>query len=413
MVVTKITSKNPLFRGVENSQNAKKKCQIEFETSFQLSEMQRLIKRCVRKFSEEKLTQNACEIDQTSCFNLNIIDVLSSIGAWGIQIPEKYGGAELDSISYAIVIEELSRICASTGLTVSVHNSLGSYPILRWGTEEQKERFLYDLSSGKKLAAFAWTEPNAGSDANNLESLALQEGNHFILNGAKTFITNGGIGSIFIVGARYKSESGSTGIATFIVEKGMEGFEIGKIEKKLGLRGASVSSLYFNDVRIPMENVLGGLGNGFKNAMEILDVGRIGIGAQAVGIAQAAYERSIEYSNGRIQFKKPISEFQGISFKLAEMATKIDAARLLVHRAANLKDRNIKFSKEAAMCKLFASKVARQVTQQALQIHGGYGCMQDLPIERYFRDSKLCEIYEGTSEIMKLIIAQQILKGNI
>ncbi len=413
MVVTKIISENPSFRGVESSSNANKKYQNENEMNFQLSEMQRLLKRCVRKFAEEKLTQNAIEIDQKSSFNLNIIEALSSIGAWGIQMPLEYGGADLDSISYALVIEELSRVCASTGLTVSVHNSLGSYPILKWGTEEQKKRFLYALSSGKKLAAFAWTEPNAGSDANNIESLAVQDGNHFALNGTKTFITNGGIASIFIVGARYKTDNGAAGTATFIVEKGMEGFEQGKIEKKVGLRGASVSSLYFNDVRIPSVNILGGLGNGFKNALEILDVGRIGIGAQAVGIAQAAYEHSIEYSKARIQFKKPISEFQGISFKLAEMAMKIDAARLLVYRAANMKDRNMKFSKEAAMSKLFASKIARQITQEALQIYGGYGCMEDIPIERYFRDSKLCEIYEGTSEIMKLIIAQQILRGNI
>ena len=332
---------------------------------------------------------------------------------WGITIPERYGGAELDFISYLISIEEISRICASTGLTVSVHNAVGALPIYKWGNEEQKERLLNDLASGKKIAGFSWTEPNAGSDARSIQSMAEEDGKDFVLNGSKIFVTNGAIASVFLVGTRYQTIDRQKGFTLVIVEKDMVGCEIGPKENKMGMRGNPTTSLYFNNVRVPKENVLGKLQNGFKYAMQMLDFGRIGIAAQALGIAQAAYEHSVKYSKGRIQFNKPISQFQGVSFKLAEMATKIDAARLLVYRAGYMSEQNKSFSKEAAMCKLFASKVARQVSQEALQIHGGYGYMKDLPIERYYRDAKACEIYEGTSEIMKLIIANQILRGNI
>lgn len=381
--------------------------------NFELTDKQKLVRSSVRKFSEDVLAPIAPIIDRDAEFSWDTAKELSKINAWGVQLPEKYGGADLDSISYSITIEEISRICASTGLTVTVHNSVGAYPIYKWGTEEQKDRFLPELASGKKITGFTWTEPNAGSDASGIECLAVEDGNDFILNGSKIFVTNGGIASVLVVGTRYKKTNGEEGMTALLVEKDMEGYEIGKKEDKMGMRGNPTTSLYFNNVRVPKKNVLGKISDGFKIAMQTLDVGRIGIAAQALGIAQAAYEHAVDYSKGRIQFRKPISNFQGVSFKLAEMATNIDAARLLVYRAAYMKDNRERFTKESAMCKYFASKIARKATQEALQIHGGYGFMKDLPVERYYRDVKVCEIYEGTSEIMKLIIAQQILRGNM
>jgi len=381
--------------------------------NFELGEKHKLVRRSVRSFAEKIIAPLASNMDKEEKFYPEIIKEISKMNLWGITIPEKFGGADLDSINYLISIEEISRVCASTALTVSVHNAFGAIPIYKWGNEEQKERLLYDLASGKKIGGFSWTEPNAGSDARSIECMAIEDGKDFVLNGSKIFVTNGALASIFLVGTRYQTIDRQKGLAIVIVEKDMAGCEIGPKEHKMGMRGNSTTSLYFNNVRVPRENILGKLQNGFKYAMQMLDFGRIGIAAQALGIAQAAYEHSVKYSKGRIQFKKPISQFQGISFKLAEMATKIDAARLLVYRAGYMSERNKNFSKEAAMCKLFASKVARQVSQEALQIHGGYGYMKDLPIERYYRDAKACEIYEGTSEILKLIIANQILKGNI
>lgn len=381
--------------------------------NFELSNQHKLIKRSIKKFAEEVLAPIAPVLDREAKFSWEIAERLAEINAWGIQIPEKYGGSELDSISYAIVIEEISRVCASTGLTLTVHNSVGAYPILKWGTEEQREKYLPDMAKGSKIGGFSWTEPNAGSDAGGIESLAVQDGDEFILNGSKIFVTNGGIGSIMLIGAKYETSGGEKGIGTFIVEKDMEGYEIGPPEDKLGMRGNITTSLYFHDVRIPKENVLGDLSNGFKIAMHTLDVGRIGIAAQALGIARAAYEHSVEYSKGRIQFGKPISNFQGISFKLAEMSTKIDAARLLVYNAAFLKEIQSNFAKASATSKYYASKIAREIAQEAIQIYGGYGYMKDLPIERYYRDAKVTELYEGTSEIMKLIISREILRGNI
>ncbi len=381
--------------------------------NFELTEQQKLVRRSVRKFAEEVLAPVAPTFDREAKYNGYIVKELSKVNLFGIQLPEKYGGADLDSISYAITIEEISRICASTGLMLSVHNSVGAYPIYNWGTEEQKERYLPDIATGKKISGFSWTEPNAGSDAQGIECIMVQKGNDFVLNGSKIFVTNGAIGSVILIGTRYKTNDGQNGIATIILEKDMEGYEIGQPEDKMGVRGNITTSLYFNNIRVPKENILGSLNDGFRIAMQTLDVGRIGIAAQALGIAQAAYEHSVEYSKGRIQFKRPISQFQGISFKLAEMSTKIDAARLLIYRAAFMKDTKKRFSKESAMCKYYASKIARQVTQEAIQIHGGYGYMKDLPLERYYRDAKVTEIYEGTSEIMKLIIAQQILRGNL
>ena len=381
--------------------------------NFELTDKQKLVRSSVRKFSEDVLAPVAPIIDRDAEFSWDTAKELSKINAWGVQLPEKYGGADLDSISYSITIEEISRICASTGLTLTVHNSVGAYPIYKWGTEEQKERFLPDLASGKKITGFTWTEPNAGSDASGIECLAVEDGNDFVLNGSKIFVTNGGIASVLVVGTRYKKKNDEEGMAALLVEKDMDGYEIGTKEDKLGMRGNPTTSLYFNNVRVPKENILGNISDGFKIAMQTLDVGRIGIAAQALGIAQAAYEHAVEYSKGRIQFRKPISNFQGVSFKLAEMATNIDAARLLVYRAAYMKDNRERFSKESAMCKYYASKIARKATQEALQIHGGYGYMKDLPVERYYRDAPVLRIYEGTSEIMKLIISKDLLRGNL
>jgi len=381
--------------------------------NFELTEKHQLVRRSIRNFAEKKIAPHAAMMDKEARILPEILEELSKMNLWGILIPEKYGGAELDTLSYIITIEEISRICASTGLTLTVHNALGASTLYKWGNEEQKERFLFDLTSGKKIIGFSLTEPNAGSDARGIESLAIEDRNYFVLNGSKIFVTNSEIGSVFLVATRYQTNDGQEGMAIMIVEKEMEGYELGPKEDKMGMRGNQTRSLYFNNVRVPKENILGQIKDGFKIAMETLDFGRIGIAAQALGIAQAAYEHSVEYSKGRIQFKKPISQFQGISFKLAEMATAIDAARLLVYRTAHLRDLNKNFSKESAMCKLYASKVARKTSQEAIQIHGGYGYMKDLPLERYYRDAKICEIYEGTSEIMKLIIANQILRGNI
>ncbi|MBD3215538.1 MAG: acyl-CoA dehydrogenase [Candidatus Lokiarchaeota archaeon] len=380
---------------------------------FELTEKQELVRRKVREFAEDILAPVAPIVDRELMFSWETAKELRKINAWGIQLPEKYGGAGLDSISYAITIEEISRVCASTGLNITVHNSVGSYPIFEWGTEDQKEKYLYDLASGEKIAAFTWTEPNAGSDAAGIESKAVENGDHFILNGSKIFVTNGGVASVFLVGAKYEKENGDKGSAVFILEKDMDGLEIGNIEDKLGMRGSSTTSLYFHDIKISKDNILGELPMGFKIAMKTLDVGRIGIAAQSLGVAQAAYEHSVEYSKGRIQFNKPISQFEGVSFKLAEMATKIEAARMLVYKAANLKDKGSKFSKESAMCKYFASQIAKETTEAAIQIHGGYGYMKDLPIERFYRDAPVLSIYEGTNEVMKLIIAREILKGNL
>ena len=381
--------------------------------NIELTDEHQLVRSSIRSFAEEKIAPYAGLMDKEARIMPEILEELANMGLWGILIPEKYGGAESDTLTYIIIIEEISRICATTGLALSVHNALGTSTLDNQGTEEQKSRFLFDLAAGKKIIGFSMTEPNAGSDARGIECLAIEDGNDFILNGSKIFVSNSGIGSVFLIATRFQTNDGQKGMTTMIVEKDMQGFEMGPKEDKMGMRGNQTRSFYFNNVRIPKENILGEMKNGFKKAMQTLDFGRIGIAAQSLGIAQAAYEKSVEYAKGRIQFKKPIFQFQGISFKLAEMATKLDAARLLVYKTAHIRDQNKNYSKESAMCKFYASKTARQISQEAIQIHGGYGYMKDLPLERYYRDAKLCEIYEGTSEIMKVIIANQLLKGNI
>ncbi|MHA1729716.1 MAG: acyl-CoA dehydrogenase family protein [Promethearchaeota archaeon] len=370
-----------------------------------------MVRKNIRKFAQDVLGVWAPILDREQRpLPDNIIKEMGELGIWGIQAPEKYGGAELDTISYSIIIEEISRVCGSTGLGITVHNSVCLAPILKFGTEYQKEKYAYDLATGRKLGGFSVTEPNAGSDSQRILTTAKKDGNDFIINGQKIFVTNGGNGQIFLVSAKYDKSKGTKGIGVFILEKDMEGFEVGKIEKKLGMRGNLVSELYFDNIRVPKENVLGKLEDGFKISMKTLDIGRIGIASQALGIGMAAFEAAAKYSSERIQFGRPIGKFQGVMFKLAEMKVDLEAARLLIYKAANLKDKGLPYTQESAICKFFTADRAMKVCREALQIFGGYGYITDLPVERYFRDVKVCEIYEGTSEIMKLVIGNAILK---
>ncbi len=335
---------------------------------------------------------------------------MAELGLLGMTIPEKYGGTGFDFLSLAIAIEEISRGCGSTGVITAVHNSLAAWPIVNWGTEAQKEKYLPRMATGELLGAFGLTEPNCGSDPAAMESTAVLNGDHYVLNGAKRFITNGGEAGVFIVFARTDPAAGHRGISAFIVEKGFPGFSLGKHENLLGLRATANCELIFEDCRIPQENLLGGAGNGFKVAMGTLDVSRIDIGAQAVGIAQAALDKSLAYSRERKQFGKAICEFEMIQAKLSEMATRIQAARLLVYNAAYQKDSGKpRFSMESAMAKLFAAETAVAVTKEAVQIFGGYGYTKDYPVERMFRDAKCMEIYEGTSEIQRIVIARALV----
>jgi alkylation response protein AidB-like acyl-CoA dehydrogenase len=376
-----------------------------------LSKSQLMIQKNIRKFATEVLEVWANVLDRESKpLPDEIVREMGRINIWGIQAPVQYGGAGLDTVSYAIVIEELSRVSAAVGLGVTVHNSVCLAPILKFGTPEQIERYAPDLASGNKIGGFTVTEPQAGSDAASIQTTAIPDGDYYILNGQKTFVTNGGIGDLFLTAASVDLKKKTRGIAIFIVEKSMVGFEVGKIEDLMGMRGNMVSELIFNNVRVPKDNVLGRPEDGFKISMQTLDIGRIGIAAQALGIGTAAYEAAAAYAMKRTQFERPIGTFQAISFMLADMKTHLDASRLLIYRAADLKDRGLPYSTESAMCKLYASTTAMQVCMQALQIFGGYGYVKDLPVERFFRDAKITEIYEGTSEVMKIIIGNDIIK---
>uniref|UniRef100_A0A7C3YSN4 Acyl-CoA dehydrogenase n=1 Tax=candidate division WOR-3 bacterium TaxID=2052148 RepID=A0A7C3YSN4_UNCW3 len=377
---------------------------------FELNENQKMIQEMVRKFAREQLEPVASEYDRTGEFPRENIKKLAELGLMGMIVPEKYGGAGMDFVSLAIAIEEISRACASTGVIVAVNNSLVSYPILTFGTEEQKNKYLPPLANGEKLGAFALTEPNVGSDPASLETTARLEGDYYILNGTKRFITNGGAADVFLVFATIDKTRGYKGICAFIVEKGFKGFSLGKHEDLMGIRATANCELVFEDCPVPKENLLGKEGEGFKIALHTLDCSRIDIGAQAVGIAQAAMEKAIQYSKERKQFGKYLYEFEMIQEMLALMATKIQAARLLVYYAAFCKDKGLpRFSKEASMAKLFAAEVCVEVTKNAVQIHGGYGYTKDYAVERYYRDAKCMEIYEGTSEIQKIVIARNLI----
>ena len=367
------------------------------------------VRKAVRKFAETEIGPIAHDIDRDSRFPLEVIEKMQPLNYFGLQVPQKYGGADLDTISYAITIEELSRVCAAIGLCVTVHNSVGASPIVHFGTEQQKEQFLPRLASGEYIGAFCLTEANAGTDAGAVETTAVYDGGHYILNGTKVFVTNGGVCGLALTFAIADLDNPRTSSGVFMVERGTPGFCVGELEDLCGMRANPVSSLFFEDVRIPEANVLGRVGEGMKIGLAALDTGRIGIAAQALGIAQAAYETAVKYAKERQQFKRPIASFQTIQNYLADMATEIDAARLLLYRACASKDAGRPFSSEASMAKLYCSTTATRVTNLALQIHGGYGYSKEYDIERYFRDAKVTEIYEGTSEVQRMVISRAIL----
>ncbi len=376
----------------------------------ELTENQKMIRDMVREFAEKEIEPVAAELDKKKEFPRNIIKKMGQLGLLGISVPAEYGGAGADSVSYAIAIEEISKKCASTGVITSVHNSLACYPIEKFGNEDQKEKYLIPLAKGEKLGSYALTEPNAGSDAAAIEMTAKLDGGSYILDGTKIFITSGNEADFIVVFVKTDKSKGSKGMGALIVEKGTKGLSIGGIFDKLGINAASNAELIFENCEVPKENLIGNEGDGFKIALASLDCGRIGIGAQAVGIAQVALEKSIEYAKQREQFGRPISKFQAIQWMIADMATRIEASRLLVYNAAHAKDQGGRFTKEAAMAKLFASETAMESTIKAVQIYGGYGYTTDYPVERYFRDAKITEIYEGTSEIQRLVIARSLLK---
>lgn len=376
---------------------------------FELTDEQKMIQEMVRNFAQKEVKPLAKELDEMGRFPWELVKRMGELGLMGMMVSDTYGGAGMDTISYVIAMEELAAACASTAVIATVNNSLVCDPLERFGTEEQKLKYLVPLARGEKLGCFCLTEPNAGSDAANQQTTARLEGNQYVLNGTKNFITNAPQADIAIVFASTDRTKGHRGISAFIVERGTEGFIVGKNEKKLGLNASGTASIILDNCRIAKENLLGKEGDGFKIALTTLDGGRIGIAGQALGIARAAYEDAVNYAKERVQFGRPIAEFQAIQWMIADMATRIDAARLLTYRAAYLKDKGVRYSKEASMAKLFASETAMWAATKAVQIHGGYGYMKEYNVERYFRDAKITEIYEGTSEIQRLIIASTIL----
>jgi alkylation response protein AidB-like acyl-CoA dehydrogenase len=380
--------------------------------NFQLTEEQNLIRDMVRQFAETEVAPSATERDEQEHFDRDLMFArLADLGLTGIVFPEEYGGAGADYLSYAIAVEELSRVCGSTGVTLSAHLSLGANPIYLFGTEEQKKKFLTPLALGQAMGAFGLTEPSAGSDAGGTRTTAVRDGDEWILNGTKIFITNAGEADTYVVFARTDKEAQKHhGITAFIVEKGRPGFSFGKKEKKMGIRSSPTMELVFENCRVPHANLLGEEGKGFKVAMKTLDGGRIGIASQALGIAQGALDATIAYATQREQFNKPLSAFQGVQFQLADMATQVEAARLLVYNAAYRASAGLSYSQESAMAKLFASETAMRVTTQAVQLHGGYGYTREFPVERMMRDAKITEIYEGTSEIQRVVIGTALTK---
>jgi alkylation response protein AidB-like acyl-CoA dehydrogenase len=377
--------------------------------NFDLTETQLMIRDTARKFATDELAPNAAERDEKEIFPEEFIKKLGELGFMGMMVPEQYGGSGLDTISYVLAMEEISKADASCGVIMSVNNSLVCHGLNEWGTEEQKQKFLVPLASGKKLGAFALSEPEAGSDATNQMTTATRVGDNYIINGTKNFITNGSHADVVLVMATTDKTKGSHGISAFIVEKDSPGFRVAKKENKMGIRSSDTVSLAFEDCKVPAANRIGEEGFGFKFAMKTLDGGRIGIASQALGIAQASLEASVQYSKQRKAFGKMLSELQAIQFMISEMATKIDAARLLILQAAAAKDAGRPYGSFSAMAKLFASKVAVDAALDAIQIHGGYGYMKEYNVERYLRDAKITEIYEGTSEVQRIVIARSLL----
>ena len=376
---------------------------------FQTTEEQEALRRKVREFAEAEVKPLAFLLDQNNEFPAEVVRKMGEMGLMGLPYPKEYGGAGLDAVSYAIAVEELSRVDGGTGTILSAHVSLGAWPIFTYGTEEQKQKYLVPLARGEKLGAFGLTEPNAGSDASGTETTAVLEGDHYVLNGGKIFITNADKADVYVVFAVTEPDAGTHGISAFIVEKGWDGFTFGDHYDKMGIRSSSTAELVFNDVKVPKENLLGEEGQGFKIAMSTLDGGRIGIASQALGIAQGAYENALEYSKERVQFGKPICRQQTIAFKLADMATRLRAARFLVYSAAELKQNEEPYGMESAMAKQYASDIGLQVVNDALQIFGGNGYLKGMEVERAYRDAKICTIYEGTNEIQRLVIASHII----
>ncbi|WP_409290720.1 acyl-CoA dehydrogenase [Peribacillus sp. SCS-37] len=377
---------------------------------FKLTEEHEMIRKMVRDFAQKEVAPTAAERDEEERFDREIFDKMAGLGLTGIPWPEEYGGIGSDYLAYCIAVEELSRVCASTGVTLSAHTSLAGWPIYKFGSEEQKQKYLRPLAEGTKIGAYGLTEPGSGSDAGGMRTTARLDGDHYVLNGSKIFITNGGIADIYVVFALTDPSSRQKGTSAFIVESGFEGFSVGKKEKKLGIRSSPTTEIIFEECRVPKENMLGKEGEGFKVAMMTLDGGRNGIAAQAVGIAQGALDASVAYAKERQQFGKPIAAQQGIGFKLADMATQIEASRLLTYQAAWLESEGLPYGKESAMSKLFAGDTAMKVTTEAVQVFGGYGYTKDYPVERYMRDAKITQIYEGTQEIQKLVISRMITK---
>lgn len=377
---------------------------------FNLNKEQALTKKLFQEFAENEVKPIAAEVDELERFPEETVEKMAKLGMMGIPFPREYGGSDGDTISYAIAVEELSKHCGTTGVILSAHTSLGAHPIYTYGDDYQKETFLRPLLTGEKLGAFGLTEPGAGSDASMQTTVAIKDGDNYIINGSKVFITNGGYADIFIIFAMTDKEKGTRGISAFIIEKDTPGFSVGKVEKKLGIKGSSTTELIFKDMVVPKENLLGKENSGFKIAMATLDGGRIGIAAQAVGIAQGALDEAISYVKEREQFGRSIAKFQNTQFQIADMQTKIDAARLLTFRAATLADQGKRYTKEAAMAKLYASDIAMDVTKVAIQLFGGYGYTRDYPVERMFRDAKITEIYEGTSEVQKMVISGFLLR---
>ncbi len=379
--------------------------------NFELTEEQNLLQRTVREFAEAEVKPLAKEIDETCHFPRETFRKAAELGLTGVAIPEADGGAGMDHICYAIMIEEIARVCASTSVILSVQNSLYCDPIHRFGTDEQKQRFLLPYARGEKIGCYGLTEPQAGSNAAALATKAVLKGDRYVVNGTKAWITNGGVADAAIVYVNTHPEKGEKGITALLIEKGTPGFSVGKEEKKLGIHATACTELIFSDCEVPVANRLGNEGDGYKIALSTLDGGRIGIGAQATGIAQGAFEASLTYAKQREAFGHPIADFQAIQFMLADMSTEIDAARLLVRKAAWKQDSGGRFSMEAAIAKLFASEMSTRITHKAIQIHGGYGYSSEYPVERMYRDARITEIYEGTSEIQRIVIAAWVLKS--
>lgn len=376
--------------------------------NFSLTKEHEMIRKVVREFAENEIKPLAPKYDKSGEFIWDIVKKMKALNLFGLTVPKEYGGAGVDTISYSIAVEEISRVDGATGLTVAAHNSLCTAHIYEFGNEEQRRKYVVPLAKGEKIGAWGLTEPNAGSDAAATQTTAVEDRDEWVLNGSKVFITHGSVADVAVIMAMTDKEKKARGISAFIVEKGTSGFSSGTVEDKLGLRGSDTAELVLENCRVPKENLLGRRGEGFFAVLKILDGGRISIGAMALGIAQGALDESIKYAKEREQFGKPIGKFQAIQWMLADMATEIDAARLLVYKASFLKDQGKKFTKEASIAKLYASEVGMRAATKAIQIHGGYGYTKDYPVERFFRDVKLCEIGEGTSEIQRLVIAREL-----